>query len=90
MNMDERPEALLRSAEAHDRQIVSHDRPIETHDRQIEALLSLAAKHDAEISALRLLWNDVAEGIGCLVHAAEIHGQRLDSVDERLDNLENG
>jgi len=74
MNIDERLEALTRNAEA--------------HDRQIEALLTLAAKHDSEIAALRGLWNDIAEGIGRLVHTAELHQSRLDSHDDRLDNLE--
>jgi chromosome segregation ATPase len=74
MNIDERLEALTRTAEA--------------HDRQIEALLSLAAKHDSEIAALRKLWNDVAEGIGRLVHTAELQQNRLDSHSDRLDNLE--
>jgi hypothetical protein len=75
MNIDERLEALTRNAEA--------------HYRQIEALLSLAAKHDSEIAALKRLWADIAEGIGRLVHTAELHQNRLDSHSDRLDNLEN-
>lgn len=81
MNIDERLEALTRSAEA--------------HDRQIEALLSLAAKHDSQIAAkatdiaaLKSLWNDIAEGIGRLAHTAELHQKRLDSHGDRLENLE--
>jgi hypothetical protein len=74
MNIDERLEALTRTAEA--------------RDRQIEALLSLAAKHDSEIAALRKLWNGVAEGIGRLVHTPELRQKRLDSQSDRLDNLE--
>ena len=74
MNLDERLEALARSAER--------------HDRQIEALLQVGAKHDAEIADLRALWSDIAQGIARLVHTAELHQQRLDSHSDRLDNLE--
>lgn len=85
MNLDDRLEALARSAEA--------------HDRQLDALLQLAAKHDADIAKLATKHNgdfarveklvsEIAEGTARLLHAAELHQHRLDSHDGRLDNLE--
>ena len=74
MNIDGRLDALARSAEQ--------------HDRQIEALLQLAPKHEGAIAGLRSLWNDIAQGIGRLVHTAELHQHRLDSHEDRLDDLE--
>ena len=96
-------EAHDRQIEAHDRQIeallslaAKHGSENADRDRRIEGLLSLAAKHDSQIvqnsidiASLRTLWNDIAEGIGRLVHTAELHQNRLDSHSDRLDNLEN-
>lgn len=96
MNIDERLEALTRNAEALLSLAAKHDSENVDRDRRIEALLSLAAQHDSQIAknstdiaALRTLWNDIAEGIGRLVHTAELHQNRLDSHSDRLDNLEN-
>jgi len=86
MNLDERLEALTRSAEQ--------------HDRQIELLLELAAKHDSETAKLAAKHNgdnarleklvtEIAEGTARLLHTAEMHQRRLDSHDDRLDTLEN-
>jgi chromosome segregation ATPase len=106
MNLDDRLEALVRSAEARDRQIEASNRQIEAsnrqieaHSRQLEALLELAAKNDADIAKLatkqhgdnaRLekLVTEIAEGTARLLHTAELHQHRLDSHNDRLDNLE--
>jgi chromosome segregation ATPase len=85
MNLDDRLEALARSTEA--------------NNRQLEVLLELVAKHDADIAKLATRHNgdfarleklvaEIAEGTARLLHTAELHEHRLDSHDDRLDNLE--
>jgi hypothetical protein len=60
----------------------------EKHDRQIEALLQAQAGHDVRLAKLEQLVTQIAEGTTRLLHIAELHEHRLDSHDDRLDNLE--
>ena len=62
-----------------------------------ERLERLAERHEALTQSVELMaienrqrdrrLGEIMEGIASLLHVAEIHEQRLDQHDDRLDNL---
>jgi hypothetical protein len=63
-----------------------------------ERLERLAERHEALTQSVELMaienrqrdrrLGEIMEGIASLLHVAEIHEQRLDRHDDRLDNLQ--
>ena len=63
-----------------------------------ERLERLAERHEALTQSVELMamenrqrdrrLTEIMEGIASLLHVAEIHEQRLDQHDDRLDNLQ--
>lgn len=63
-----------------------------------ERLERLAERHEALTQSVELMamenrqrdrrMGEIMEGIARLLHVAEIHEQRLDQHDDRLDNLQ--
>lgn len=47
-----------------------------------------AGLHDQQLLELKKLTFEIAEGTARLLRVAELHQQRLDSHNDRLDNLE--
>jgi len=65
------------------------DERLDKLTRGIEMLLQSGAQHDAKIGKLEELVTGIAEGTARLLRVVEMPEHRLDSQDDRLDNLEN-
>ena len=67
---------------------MSIDERLEALTHSLELLSLETEKHDRQIAQLSTLVTEVAEGTVRLLRVAEMHENRLDSHDDRLDKLE--
>ena len=86
--LTERHEALTQSVEllvAENRQVVEERRQVAEERRQVvEEYREMAAENKLRDKRM----GEIMEGIARLLHVAEIHEQRLDEHDGRLDDLD--
>jgi chromosome segregation ATPase len=98
MNIDERLENLAKSIEALNRHSADTDRRLEAGfektQRQIDALLAVQAEHDSRLAAVTKnvdkmaeIWQETAQAVARLAYNAQDNKQRLDRMDDRLNNL---
>jgi hypothetical protein len=64
------------------------DERLEALTRNLELLSLETEKHDRQIAQLGTLVTEVAEGTARLLRVVETHDHRLDSHDDRLDDLQ--
>ena len=64
------------------------DERLEALTHNLELLSLETEKHDRQIAQLSTLVADVAEGTARLLRIVEMHEHRIDSHDDRLDELE--
>lgn len=57
-------------------------------DERLQALVQSLELLTHDVEGMRAFINDVAHGTARLLQIAEMHQQRLDSHENRLDNLE--
>jgi flagellar biosynthesis chaperone FliJ len=62
--------------------------------RQIDALLAMQAEHNIHLAAVTKnvdkmaeIWQETAQAVARLAYNAQDHKQRLDRIDDRLNNL---
>ena len=87
MNLDERLERLT---ERHEALTQSVELIVAENRQAAENLAAMAAENKqlaAENKQRDRRLGEIMEGIASLLHVAEIHEQRLDRHDDRLDNL---
>jgi regulator of replication initiation timing len=87
MNLDERLERLTERHEALTRSV---ELMVAENRQAAENLAAMAAENKqlaAENKQRDRRLGEIMEGIASLLHVAEIHEQRLDRHDDRLDNL---
>jgi len=87
MNLDERLERLT---ERHEALTQSVELMVAENRQAAENLAAMAAENKqlaAENKQRDRRLGEIMEGIASLLHVAEIHEQRLDRHDDRLDNL---
>jgi hypothetical protein len=80
MTLDERLERLT---ERHEALTQSVELIVAENRQAAENMANLAAENKERDRRL----GEIMEGIASLLHVAEIHEQRLDQHDDRLDNL---
>ena len=80
MTLDERLERLT---ERHEALTQSVELIVAENRQAAENMANLAAENKQRDRRL----GEIMEGIASLLHVAEIHEQRLDQHDDRLDNL---
>jgi hypothetical protein len=80
MTLDERLERLT---ERHEALTQSVELMVAENRQAAENLAAMAAENKQRDKRL----GEIMEGIASLLHVAEIHEQRLDRHDDRLDNL---
>jgi hypothetical protein len=64
------------------------DERLEALTRNLELLSLESEKHDRQLDRAAKLITEVAEGTARLLRVVEMHENRLDSHDDRLDKLE--
>jgi regulator of replication initiation timing len=87
MTLDERLERLT---ERHEALTQSVELMVAENRQAAENLAAMAAENKqlaAENKQRDRRLGEIMEGIASLLHVAEIHEQRLDRHDDRLDNL---
>ena len=87
MTLDERLERLT---ERHEALTQSVELMVAQNRQAAENLAAMAAENKqlaAENKQRDRRLGEIMEGIASLLHVAEIHEQRLDRHDDRLDNL---
>jgi regulator of replication initiation timing len=87
MNLDERLERLT---ERHEALTQSVELIVAENRQAAENLAAMAAENKqlaAENKQRDRRLGEIMEGIASLLHVAEIHEQRLDRHDDRLDSL---
>ena len=87
MNLDERLERLT---ERHEALTQSVELMVAENRQAAENLAAMAAENKqlaAENKQRDRRLGEIMEGIASLLHVAEIHEQRLDRHDDRLDSL---
>ena len=80
MTLDERLERLT---ERHEALTQSVELMVAENRQAAENLAAMAAENKQRDKRL----SEIMEGIASLLHVAEIHEQRLDRHDDRLENL---
>ena len=88
MTLDERLERLT---ERHEALTQSVELMVAENRQAAENLAAMAAENKqlaAENKQRDRRLGEIMEGIASLLHVAEIHEQRLDRHDDRLDNLQ--
>jgi len=91
---DRRLEALLSQSAGQDAQINRIGERVDALTQSVQLLALESEKHDRQfeqtnrqIEQATKLVTDVAEGTARLLRVVEMHEHRLDSHDDRLDNL---
>jgi regulator of replication initiation timing len=85
MNLDERLERL---AERHEALTQSVELMVAENRQAAEKMVAENKQMAAENKQRDRRLGEIMEGIASLLHVAEIHEQRLDQHDDRLDNLQ--
>jgi ABC-type transporter Mla subunit MlaD len=84
---DRQVSALLGQAARQDARLDRVGERLDALTQSLQLLAMQTEKHDNQIKQTTLLVNDVAEGTARLLRVVEAHEHRLDSHDDRLDNL---
>jgi len=87
-NYDRQLAALLNQSASQDGRLERRRERLDALTQSLQLLALESEKHDRQIEQATRLVTDVAEGTARLLRIAERHETRLDSHDDRLDQMQ--